>query len=86
MWKSPERKKKTMSPAMLTPRREHKKGISRHRHQWQQGGTPPDYWNIGFPSTQEAADINEQAKEMHQKKKEEIQFEANKKDGRYKRR
>ncbi|KAF9023250.1 hypothetical protein BDZ89DRAFT_1192566 [Hymenopellis radicata] len=51
LWKSSEPNQKA-SP-VTTPRRERKKGISRHRHQWAQGGTPPDYWNIGFPDTQE---------------------------------
>jgi hypothetical protein len=47
---------------------QHKKDISRHRHNWERASTPPGYWNIGFPSTQEASDINEQAKEMHRQK------------------
>jgi DNA repair protein endonuclease SAE2/CtIP C-terminus len=47
---------------------QHKRDISRHRHNWERANTPPGYWNIGFPSTQEAFDINEKAKEMHRQK------------------
>ncbi|KAK7064736.1 SAE2 domain-containing protein [Favolaschia claudopus] len=54
----------------------HKQAISRHRHNWAQGSTPPDYWNIGFPSTQEAQVINERAAEMHQQKLKQVQREA----------
>lgn len=54
----------------------HKKEISRHRHNWERATTPPGYWNIGFPSTQEATDINEKAKEMHQQKLEMVDREA----------
>ncbi|KAF9026210.1 hypothetical protein BDZ89DRAFT_1016326 [Hymenopellis radicata] len=76
LWKSPEPNKKA-SP-VTTPRRERKKGISRHRHQWAQGGTPPDYWNIGFPDTQEVESINERARDMREKRWDEVG-----KDGRY---
>lgn len=76
LWKSPEPNKK-VSP-LTTPRRERKKGISRHRHQWAQGGTPPDYWNIGFPDTQEVESINERARAMREKRWDEVG-----KDGRY---
>lgn len=65
---------------------DHKKSISRHRHQWARGNTPPGYWNIGFPSTQEAAEINEKAKEMHRKKQEEIERTVRRGEGRYRRR
>ena len=55
---------------------QHKKDISRHRHHWERSKTPPGYWNIGFPSTQEALDINEQAKEMHREKLAMVEHEA----------
>ncbi|KAF4584900.1 hypothetical protein EYR40_001726 [Pleurotus pulmonarius] len=64
----------------------HKQSISRHRQQWVRGRTPPGYWNIGFPSTQEANDINDYADDMHRRKQEEIEKEAQKENGRYKRR
>jgi hypothetical protein len=63
----------------------HKQAISRHRHHWVRASTPPGYWNIGFPNTQEAADINEKAKEMHRQKKDHVEAEAEK-GGRYKKR
>jgi hypothetical protein len=55
---------------------QHKKDISRHRHKWERASTPPGYWNIGFPSTQEASDINEKAKEMHRQKLAMVEQEA----------
>jgi len=51
---------------------DHKKAISRpYRHQWARANTPPGYWNIGFPDTQEA--VKEEAEEMHRKKQEEVE-------------
>ncbi|PBK80097.1 hypothetical protein ARMGADRAFT_1003290 [Armillaria gallica] len=79
LWRSPK-KNATPSPARR------KKGISRHRYNWAQGGTPPGYWDIGFPNTQETKSINERAKEMHEKKRREIEAEAMRGDGRYVRR
>ncbi|KAF8227220.1 hypothetical protein L208DRAFT_1433702 [Tricholoma matsutake] len=64
----------------------HKQAISRHRHQWERAHTPPGYWNIGFPDTQEAADINERAREMHRRKREEVVSEVRRGAGKYKRR
>ncbi|KAF8630322.1 hypothetical protein AX15_002995 [Amanita polypyramis BW_CC] len=64
----------------------HKKAISRHRHHWARADTPPGYWDIGFPDTQEAANINEKAKEMHRKKQEEVERSVIKGDGKYRRR
>ncbi|KDQ59381.1 hypothetical protein JAAARDRAFT_107986, partial [Jaapia argillacea MUCL 33604] len=55
---------------------QHRKEISRHRHQWAPPSTPPGYWNIGFPDTQEAADINQQAIHLHARKMEKIELEA----------
>ncbi|KAJ7630433.1 DNA repair protein endonuclease SAE2/CtIP C-terminus-domain-containing protein [Roridomyces roridus] len=54
----------------------HKQAISRHRHNWARAQTPPSYWSIGFPSTQEAERINEQAETMHQQKIRAIEAEA----------
>ncbi|KAJ7647055.1 DNA repair protein endonuclease SAE2/CtIP C-terminus-domain-containing protein [Roridomyces roridus] len=64
----------------------HKQNISRHRQQWARPKTPPSYWCIGFPNTQEAADINERAREMHKEKEAKVQEEANREGGRYKKR
>ncbi|PPQ82267.1 hypothetical protein CVT26_010065 [Gymnopilus dilepis] len=63
----------------------HKKTISRHRHTWARAATPPGYWEIGFPNTQEVGNINEKAEEMHKRKKEEIEREAARAGGRYRR-
>ncbi|KAJ7593742.1 DNA repair protein endonuclease SAE2/CtIP C-terminus-domain-containing protein [Mycena floridula] len=62
----------------------HKKDISRHRHHWARTNTPPGYWNIAFPDTQETDRINKEAAKMHERKREEIEREARKGDGRYK--
>lgn len=65
----------------------HRKAISRHRHHWERSKTPPKYWSIGFPDTQEAADINKQAKELHEQKLAEVAKEtAAGGRGRYKKR
>ena len=64
----------------------HKKAISRHRHTWARGNTPPGYWNIGFPDTQEVGDINERAEEMHRKKRADVEREVGGGGGKYRRR
>ncbi|EFI26691.1 hypothetical protein CC1G_15462 [Coprinopsis cinerea okayama7 len=64
----------------------HKKGISRHRHNWERAKTPPDYWNIGFPNTQEVGEINERAEQMHRQKFMDIEREVASGSSRYKRR
>jgi len=55
---------------------QHKMDISRHRHNWEPASTPPGYWNIGFPSTQEVLDINEKAKKIHLQKLVTVEHEA----------
>lgn len=64
----------------------HKQAISRHRAAWARGNTPPGYWDIGFPNTQMAEDINERAREMQKRKMEEVEKEAKRDGGRYRRR
>ncbi|KAJ7602218.1 hypothetical protein B0H17DRAFT_1026707 [Mycena rosella] len=54
----------------------HKQAISRHRHDWARASTPPSYWHIGFPSTQEAEKINEKAATMHRQKQRDVEAEA----------
>ncbi|THV00290.1 hypothetical protein K435DRAFT_751322 [Dendrothele bispora CBS 962.96] len=61
----------------------HRQAISRHRDEWKKGATPPGYWDIGFPDTQKAEEINQRADEMHRHKMEEAAREAQKKDGKY---
>jgi hypothetical protein len=63
----------------------HQQAISRHRQTWARAKTPPGYWEIGFPNTQEVGDINRKAKEMEKKKKMEIENESNRNGGRYRR-
>ncbi|KAG8682969.1 hypothetical protein FRC08_014603 [Ceratobasidium sp. 394] len=53
-----------------------KQAISRHRHNWAPASTPPGYWNIGFPDTQQVEDINRRAVELHQEKRNAIEQEA----------
>ena len=50
--------------------------ISRHRDQGERPRTPPGYWNIGFPDTQQAAAINEAARSMHREKMAMVESEA----------
>ncbi|KAL1685803.1 DNA repair protein endonuclease SAE2/CtIP C-terminus-domain-containing protein, partial [Schizophyllum commune] len=64
----------------------HRQAISRHRQQWARAKTPPGYWEIGFPSTQEVTDMNERAREMHRDKLRVVEAEARKDGGRYRRR
>ena len=54
----------------------HKKEISKHRQQWPAPKTPPGYWDIGFPDTQETAVINRRAEEMHRQRRREVEKEA----------
>jgi hypothetical protein len=64
----------------------HQKAISRHRHHWARANTPPGYWEIGFPDTQEVGDINEEARKMHEQKRADVDAAASREGGRYRRR
>ncbi|KIL58063.1 hypothetical protein M378DRAFT_87010, partial [Amanita muscaria Koide BX008] len=76
LWRSPETKKKKTGPPRSTGQHkrhvsdshagieDHKRLISRHRHHWARAVTPPGYWDIGFPSTQETEKINEKARSI----------------------
>ena len=55
---------------------QHKLAISRHRAHWARGETPPGYWNIGFPDTQEVAEMNAEAQRMHERKRALVAVEA----------
>ncbi|KAG8904074.1 hypothetical protein FRB99_002310 [Tulasnella sp. 403] len=57
-------------------RRGHMKEISRHRHEWAPPATPPDYWHIGFPDTQQIDSINRRAEAHYQAKRAQIEHEA----------
>ncbi|PWY99570.1 hypothetical protein BCV70DRAFT_120588 [Testicularia cyperi] len=42
-----------------------RQACSRHRSTHQRPLTPPGYWNIGFPTTQDADEINQRARQQH---------------------
>ncbi|KAG1754158.1 DNA repair protein endonuclease SAE2/CtIP C-terminus-domain-containing protein [Suillus lakei] len=93
LWRSPSStptKKRRLSFDSLSDCKEnrediehHKKEISRHRHHWYRAKTPPGYWDIGFPDTQETTDINRRAAEMHARKLGEVESEVRSGKGRY---
>ncbi|KAJ1309779.1 hypothetical protein OPQ81_006545 [Rhizoctonia solani] len=64
----------------------HKQAISRHRHKWVPASTPPDYWNIGFPDTQQVEEINRRAGELHNQKRTAVEQEASREGGKYRKR
>ncbi|KAI0753341.1 DNA repair protein endonuclease SAE2/CtIP C-terminus-domain-containing protein [Daedaleopsis nitida] len=63
----------------------HKNAISRHRQHWARAATPPGYWNIGFPDTQEVAQMNAEARRMHERKRALVAVEAER-GGKYRKR
>ncbi|PIL29177.1 hypothetical protein GSI_09226 [Ganoderma sinense ZZ0214-1] len=87
MWRSPE-SSPSKKPVRIsfedggdvenetTAIKHHKNAISRHRQQWERAKTPPGYWNIGFPSTQEVAAMNAEAARMHERKRAVVAEEA----------
>ena len=54
----------------------HKQEISRHREHWDRGTTPPGFWMIGFPDTQQVAAMNAEAALIHERKRAFIAEEA----------
>lgn len=56
--------------------REHLNKVSRHREDWVKPPTPPGYWKIGFPTTQEVEEQNRKADEMARERDEKIRKEA----------
>ncbi|KAI9461078.1 hypothetical protein F5148DRAFT_1215836 [Russula earlei] len=64
----------------------HRQAVSRHRAQWERAPTPPGYWDIWFPDTQAVEKINEQAAEIHRRKRAAVAREAKEANGRYHRR
>ncbi|CAL1703858.1 unnamed protein product [Somion occarium] len=59
-WRTPTKPKLDKVNSQERSIQQHKHQISRHRNQWKIPQTPPGYWNIGFPDTQEAEIINKQ--------------------------
>ncbi|KAI0363977.1 hypothetical protein BV20DRAFT_1061585 [Pilatotrama ljubarskyi] len=95
LWRSPESTPSkpprgdsfgsTAEDATAAAIQEHKQAVSRHRQHWDRAKTPPGYWNIGFPDTQEVAKMNAEAARMHEQKRAMVAEEA-KRGGRFKRR
>ncbi len=87
MWRSPE-SSPTKKPVRISfgdegdsesgnaAIEQHRNAISRHRQQWERAKTPPGYWNIGFPTTQEVAAMNAEAARMHERKRVMVAEEA----------
>lgn len=55
---------------------DHQNRVSRHREVWRRPPTPPDYWKIGFPTTQDVEKVNRQADEMVARREAEVRREA----------
>ncbi|RXK36537.1 hypothetical protein M231_06196 [Tremella mesenterica] len=55
---------------------EHQNKISRHREVWIRPPTPPGYWNIGFPTTQDVQEQNKKADEMVREKEAKLRAEV----------
>ncbi|TFK89536.1 hypothetical protein K466DRAFT_652040 [Polyporus arcularius HHB13444] len=94
MWRSPQSKSKKRPRDSLEDEvddvdaeavEEHKQAISRHRQQWARGETPPGYWNIGFPDSQEVEAMNAEAQRMHERKRAQVAQEA-RRGGKYRKR
>ncbi|TBU36970.1 DNA repair protein endonuclease SAE2/CtIP C-terminus-domain-containing protein [Dichomitus squalens] len=96
MWRSPE-SSPSKKPARISfgddnedasssfAIEEHKNAISRHRQGWERPKTPPGYWNIGFPTTQEVDAMNAEAARMHERKRAMVAEEAER-GGKYRKR
>lgn len=52
--------------------------------QWKRPPTPPGYWAIGFPSTQNVAEQNQKADMMVKEKEAQIRREAAHRDSKWK--
>lgn len=65
-WRTPQKQKPVASKhtPMATTVSSRKQDISRHRVQQKGPRTPPQYWTIGFPSTQDAMLINQEAEKL----------------------
>ncbi|KAG9051108.1 hypothetical protein FS837_011953 [Tulasnella sp. UAMH 9824] len=70
-------KRKRMDQQDTEQAQQHRQNISRHRQNWARQTTPPDYWDIGFPTTQQIVSINQRAEENYAAKRAHIVQEAN---------
>ncbi|KAF7306020.1 SAE2 domain-containing protein [Mycena chlorophos] len=82
LWRSPP-KDPPPPPTREEQIAAHKQSVSRHRSDWKRAKTPPGYWTIGFPNTQQVETINERAREMQQEKEQMVEQEAARENGRY---
>ncbi|MBW0464620.1 hypothetical protein O181_004335 [Austropuccinia psidii MF-1] len=64
--------------------KEHRNQISRHRHFNPPPQTPPCYWQLGFPDTQQVEEINKQAEENKRLKLAKLEAQAKEGIGAYK--
>ncbi len=55
---------------------DHQNRVSRHREVWRRPPTPPDYWKIAFPTTQEVESVNRRADEMTAAREAEVRRQA----------
>ncbi|BEJ02442.1 hypothetical protein CcaverHIS631_0702370 [Cutaneotrichosporon cavernicola] len=65
---------------------DHQNRVSRHREVWRRPPTPPDYWKIAFPTTQEVESVNRRADEMTAAREAEVRREAAHKDSKWRKR
>ncbi|WWD19677.1 hypothetical protein CI109_104139 [Kwoniella shandongensis] len=63
--------------------REHQNKVSRHRETWTKPRTPPGYWKIGFPNTQDVAEQNQVADKMMREKEERMRREVLQRDSKW---
>ncbi|KAK8853260.1 hypothetical protein IAR55_003962 [Kwoniella newhampshirensis] len=81
VWKDPEVVEGTAAEGDWV--REHQNKVSRHRETWTKPPTPPGYWKIGFPNTQDVAEQNEAADRMLRDKEERTRREVLQKDSKW---
>jgi hypothetical protein len=65
---------------------QHRGEVSRHRARWARAETPPAYWAIAFPDTQQVEHINAEASGMHDRQLARVAAEADRAGGRYRKR
>jgi len=72
------RKYYEMTGVSLSRECDHKQMIGRHRAKYSRPQTPPGFWKVGFPTSQEIAEINELSvtyeREREEQKKKEMEF------------
>lgn len=64
LWRTPKKNQKVKERESIY---QYMPNIAHHQIQPELPQTPPGYWNIGFPDTQEIELINRQAQSLHKK-------------------